>query len=224
MYKIRKTVNLFAFIVLWLGLLMPLTIGVQTVEAQYTADGQGFPLASPISILSPSNTTYSSSSLTLMVTSKFLLDSKYATLSYSVDGKENASMPVSATFFPIETLITYANGTTKKGISIFSYYIITGHIALPELPEGSHNITVYARYQANNIVGLDSSTVYFTVNSGASTTTSNMSAQNSLDAETPSNMSSLSVENTLVTVASIVAVVLVGTVSLCHFKIHNKIE
>jgi hypothetical protein len=36
---------------------------------------------------------------------------------------------------------------------------------LPELAEGSHNITVYGKYNANNIIGLDNRTVYFTINS-----------------------------------------------------------
>ena len=34
---------------------------------------------------------------------------------------------------------------------------------LSELSEGSHNITVYAKYIANQVVGLDDSMVYFTI-------------------------------------------------------------
>jgi multisubunit Na+/H+ antiporter MnhC subunit len=141
-----------------------LIIGVQIVEAQFTQDGQGFPIASPITILSPSKTTYNSSLLTLNVTSKFLLKPNLATFSYSLDGENNATLPIDATFVPIETLRTYANGTTETGISIFSYYRLSGDVALPELSEGTHTLTVFAEYQANNIIGLDACTVYFTVN------------------------------------------------------------
>ncbi len=172
----RKTISLLAVFVL--GLLTSLLVGVQTVKAQYTPDGQGFPVVSPISILSPSNSTYSSNLLTLNITAKILLDPSNAKMVYSIDGKNNATLPIEATFVPIEAEIVYANGTTTTGTSIFSPYVITGCVALPELPEGPHNITVYAKYQFNNVIGLDNSTVYFTINYGIPPIISNVSLEN----------------------------------------------
>jgi hypothetical protein len=122
--------------------LSSLMVGVRAVEAQL--DGQGFPPASPITILSPSNTTYNSSLLTLNVTIKFLLKPNLAAFSYSIDGGNNATSPIEATFVPIETLRTCANGTTETGISVFSYYILNGVVALPELSEEAHVIAVFA--------------------------------------------------------------------------------
>jgi hypothetical protein len=146
-----------------LALLVLLVAGVQTVKAPYTSDGQGFILASPINITSPSNITYSSNLLTLNVTFKLLLSPSCANVSYSIDGKNNATIPLTATRDLIEATITYENGTTVTGNATFAPYTITGEVVLPELAEGSHNITVYAKYNANNIIGLDKSIVYFTI-------------------------------------------------------------
>ncbi len=150
------------------ALLILLAAGVQTVKAPYTLDGQGFPLATPITITSPSNITYSSNLLTLSLTFKFLLGPSYVNISYSIDGKNNATVPLTAMHEPVEATRTYANGTTVKVNSTFMVpYTITGLAALPELPEGTHNITVYAKYKANNVIGLDNSTVYFTISSNS---------------------------------------------------------
>jgi hypothetical protein len=149
-----------------LALLFMLAAGVQTVKAQYTTDGRAFILASPITITSPSNSTYSSSVLILNVTFKLLLSPSCANVSYSVDGKSNATIPLTATQEPVEATRTYANGTTVIVNSTFMVpFTITGWAAVPDLAEGAHNITVYARYNANNIIGLDNSTVYFTISS-----------------------------------------------------------
>jgi hypothetical protein len=151
-----------------LALLISLVAGVQTVKAPYTEDGQGFPLASPISITSPSNSTYSSGLLTLNVTVKTFLNpnTSNVTLVYSIDGKTNTTIRTESTPVPIEAEFTDANGTKTTGVSIQSYYLITGWATLPEMPEGSHSITVYGKYEfpgSYHNIGLDNSTVYFTI-------------------------------------------------------------
>jgi hypothetical protein len=167
-----------------LGLLTSLLVGVQTTGAQYAQDGRYFPLASPINITSPSNNTYSSSLLTLNITFKLVsnLDRTNITIFYSVDGKDNVTIPVSGTFVPIEVTRTYENGTTETVISsFFSYYVITGCVALPELPEGLHEITVYGEYEhvgGSNFNVFDSSTVYFTIDDGNPPVISNLSLEN----------------------------------------------
>jgi hypothetical protein len=156
-----------ALTLIW-ALLILLVAGVQTVKAQHTADGQGFPLASPISITSPSNSTYSSNLLTLNVTFKLLLSPSCANVTYSIDGKNNATIPLTATLEPVEATRTYENGTTViVNSTFFVPYTITGWAELPELAEGPHNITVYARYLANNVVGLDEGTVYFSISTNS---------------------------------------------------------
>ena len=142
--------------------------GARVVLAQYTSDGEPFPISSPLHIVSPSNCTYSSDSLTLDVVVKSLLDSKNINLSYSLDGKDNVTLPLSATKEPVEVTRTYANGTVDIVTSSpFVPYTVTGEAALEGLSEGTHNITVYAEYIANNVVGLDDSTVWFTIDTGS---------------------------------------------------------
>jgi len=155
-----------------LALLISLVAGVQTVTAPYTEDGQGFPLASPISITSPSNSTYSSGLLTLNVTVKTFLNPNTSnlTLVYSIDGKTNTTIRTESTPVPIEVETTDANGTKTTGVSIQSYYLITGWATLPEMPEGSHSITVYGKYEfpgSYHNIGLDNSTVYFTISTNS---------------------------------------------------------
>ena len=176
-----KTIILLAVFVL--GLLTSLLIGVQTVKAQYTPDGQGFILVSPINIISPSNSTYTPQSLTLNLTFKSFLDSSKAniTIVYCVDGKTNTTIRTESTPVPIEAEITYANGTKTTGISIQSYYLVTGWATLPEMPEGSHSLTVYGKYEfpsSYHNIGLDNRTVYFTVNDGNPPIISNLSLEN----------------------------------------------
>jgi hypothetical protein len=161
---IKRTVSVLTLI---LALLVLLVAGVQTVKAPYTSDGKGFILASPISITSPSNSTYSSNLLTLNVTFKLLLSLSCTNVSYSIDGKNNATIPLTAIRDLIEATITYENGTTVTGNATFVPCTITGNVALPELAEGSHNITVYAKYNANNVIAFDNSTVYFTIHSNS---------------------------------------------------------
>jgi hypothetical protein len=146
--------------------LLSMVAGVNPVIAPYTSDGQGFPLVSPISIMSPSNITHSNSELTLIVTFKFLLSPKYSTLTYSLDGEDNVTIPLTGTQEPREVTRTYANGTSVTvNSTLMVPFNIKGEIALPELSEGQHNITVYAKYFANQVVAFDESTVHFTISS-----------------------------------------------------------
>jgi hypothetical protein len=164
--------------------LSSLLVGLEVVHAPYIADGRLFPLASPIIITSPSNTTYSSGLLMLDISFKLMLNVEKTniTVLYCLDGKENVSFPVSAEFFPMETTVTYENGTTVTGISsIFSYYIINGSVALPELSEGFHNILVYGIYEragGSSFNVYDAASVYFTINDGIAPVISNLSVEN----------------------------------------------
>ena len=146
--KTTKSTLIFTLV-----LLILLVVDVPTVTAHYTPDGQAFILVSPISITSPSNSTYTPQSLTLNFTVKSFADSSQAniTILYSIDGKNNQTINIQSTPVPM---------------GIQSYYLITGLATLPEMTEGSHNVTVYGKYEfpiSYHNIGLDNSTVYFTI-------------------------------------------------------------
>ena len=159
-----KVLRVAALLALWVSAVLFVSFQLQAVKALDPAQGQGFPLASPITIMSPLNTTYYSRLLELNVTFRLGLVPSSANLTYSLDDQPMEPLPLAATFFPIQATTTYANGTTANVTSIFSYYIMTGLVVLPTLLDGSHHISVYARYHENSIYATDDATVYFTVN------------------------------------------------------------
>ncbi len=136
-----------------------------TATAQHTSEGKPFILVSSISINSPTDGNCVNQPLMLNVTVKSFIDANKTavTMQYSIDGEANITLSIQSTPVPIETEIIYPNGTAGKGISVMSYHQICGYATLPELSEGTHNVTVYARYDFDP-VGLDSRTVNFTVN------------------------------------------------------------
>jgi hypothetical protein len=146
------------------ALSVSLSCEIQDVHAQHTADGKYYILATPITVISPSNATYYSDSLILNVTFKTCNGPAHTDMNYSLDGKDNFTVPLNAVFEPIYALRTYPNGTTETGISMFSQYVYTGELSLTELSEGEHNLVVYSQYTGNNVIGYDSKEVFFTVN------------------------------------------------------------
>ena len=159
-----KVLKVVALLALWILAGSYVLAQFQVAKAVDPAQGQGFPLASPITIMSPLNTTYISRLLELNVTFRLGLVPSSANLTYSLDDQPVETLPLTATFFPVQATTTYANGTTANITSIFSYYIMTGRVVLPTLPDGSHHISVYARYHENSIYATDGATVYFTIN------------------------------------------------------------
>jgi hypothetical protein len=163
-----------------------LVVTLQNVEAQQTTQESGFPFFSEISILSPHNATYPDDLLTLNITSLTLFKPSTVniTIVYSVDGEENVTIPVEEIPEVRLVTVTYANGTTEtvQGEPPFVPARIGGWVTLPELPEGTHHITVYAKMQYNNgdrdFIGLDSNTVYFTIDDGAPPIISALSLEN----------------------------------------------
>ena len=184
MIKVKKTKKANVVLcILVLGILVAFLAGTQTIQAQHTASDQAFILASPLTINSPSNSTYSSSLLTLNITVKTLVNPSASniTMVYSIDGATNTTISIESTRVPLWVDITYANGTTTKGISISSPYLITAIADLPELSEGSHNLTIYAKYELSSSdrdIGFDEKTVYFTIDDGKPPTISNLSPEN----------------------------------------------
>lgn len=97
-------------------------------------------------ITSPSNKTYSSNTLTLSVAGQVIIGSNvYLTMNYSLDGQESLPLPVVV--------------QTRDGSLVGS---IVGSVTLPNLSDGSHNITVFGDLKANG-PNLAQATVYFTV-------------------------------------------------------------
>lgn len=176
----KKTLALKVF-ALWA--LTTLFVGFRPVQAQHTVDGRYFPLVSAISITSPSNSTCSSGLLMLNITFTMMHNAHITnmTMLYTVDGKANVTLPVSSTFVPLTATRTYENGTIMNVTSIYSYYVITGSVDLPELPKGSHKISVYGKYErggGSSFDVFDDSTVIFTINDGKAPVLSNLSVEN----------------------------------------------
>ena len=97
----------------------------------YTADGKLFAYVSAIAIDSPTNTTYMTDQVSLnFVVNTFVMGGFVDTvMSYSIDGKDNVTVSTVSTFVPVESTVTYANGTQITGESAFySYYHVTGSV------------------------------------------------------------------------------------------------
>jgi len=103
------------------------------------------------------------------------------TMVYNIDGKNNESIAAQSTRVPIMADISDANGTVTKGVSVQSYYLISGLATLPEMTKGTHSLTVYGRYEfagSYHNLGFDNRTVYFTVNDGYPPAILNLSLEN----------------------------------------------
>jgi hypothetical protein len=135
-----KKLSMGGFIVL---LVMVLCV-LQPVQAPNTDDGEIFALVSPIFIDSPSNTTYAVNHVCLSFIVSTYVDCRTnnITLIYSLDGKDNVTIPIQATDS-----------------------VITGVVNLEKLKSGSHSLTVfgiYSMHQSPKMV-FDSRSVYFTI-------------------------------------------------------------
>jgi hypothetical protein len=144
-------------LMLVLALLILSMAGTQFVEAD---SEPAFPLLSKVNIVSPSNSTYNSSLLTLNANVTTIGGSNiHTSMSYSLDGTSNQTVPIT---------IEYPAGNS------FTLALHVGLVDLPALTEGSHNITVHVacEYPNNNrfvdapdtITAFYNSTVYFTIN------------------------------------------------------------
>jgi len=141
---------------------------LQPIQAQYTTDGSGPPLFSPITIDSPTNITYTTNQVTLAVTVKSMRNIQSDTLimTYSLDNTENVTILTTTEFVPVESTFTYSDGTTSQEISpLHSYYVISGTVDIENLQSGQHNITVTGQYKetSNLNIIIDRQTIHFTV-------------------------------------------------------------
>jgi len=166
---------LFASCFLGLLLFAFLSVGIQTVEAQ-TAVAQSH--SADLTIISPSNTTYSSNSLLVNVTiSRLFKPSEYdSTILYSLNGEANVTVPSTATYHPLGTSFFE---------SLMSFTTIAGAASLPQLSEGYYCLTVYGIYTRAEGVGSnypavmhDIEKVYFTVDDGVAPSLANLQIQN----------------------------------------------
>ena len=173
----RKTEILLTATFMGLLLLAPFLIEPQTVEAQ-AADAESH--SSPLKIISPSNTTYSSNSLILDVTIHRLFkpteyDSK---IMYSLNGENNVTVPSTETFFDMAT-------PDSIWSALASYTLIAGSTSLQNLSEGYYFLTVFGVYErAKGIspkypaIMQDTKTVYFTINNGVPPSITNLQIEN----------------------------------------------
>lgn len=140
------------------------SVEIETVRAQAEEDQLPFGL----SVSSPINITYSSSSLSLSVSARRMFrQSRYTSeLMYSLDGKTNVTLQSTATFHDMSIPNTIFSG-------LASYTTIKGTRYLSNLSEGPHNVTVYGIYTNTGLATLgpavmhDAQTIYFSINDGA---------------------------------------------------------
>ena len=162
----KKTAVIFAASLLGLILLCPFLIELQTVEA--------------LTIISPSNTTYSSNSLMLNVTiyRLFKPDEYDTRIMYSLNGETNATVPSTETFL---------DRTTPDSIwsALMSCTIISGTTSLQNLSEGYHSLTVIGLYERARGISTkypalmhDTETVYFTIDNGITPSLTNLQIEN----------------------------------------------
>ncbi len=98
-------------------------------------------------LFSPLNRTYNSRLLTVKLTFSAGLGIKY-TINYNIDEKYEKPIP-----FEIE-----------NPIELHAVYKATGYVALPELSEGSHNLTIYLIGSGHQHRTLSyTETIYFTI-------------------------------------------------------------
>lgn len=141
--------------------LFSVTVGVEVTNE---VDAATY-LSSGVGIMSPTNSTYSPSLLTLNTLVIGLGGSNIDySMAYSLDGKGNVTFPI-------------AIQTHDRSFQL----TISGSATLPELSEGSHNITVYEKIEINTSAPStlwDSNTVYFTIDDGNPPITTNLSLEN----------------------------------------------
>jgi hypothetical protein len=138
-----------------LMLLLPLLIPTWVTMPIVKVARANFVPAADIYITAPGNKTYSSSLLMLNYTAYFTI-TRNEFVVYSIDGGDNVTI-------------------LERQSSEF-YETICKQVSLPELPDGSHNLAVYAIYPERSGVS-SSAKVYFTVDT-TPPTISNLSVEN----------------------------------------------
>ncbi len=121
-----------------------LTFNLKNCFAQTIPEESGSSLMRTLEVASPINSAYYVGSVTLNASICSVANSVYScTILYSLDGKANVSLHLSSKFIPVECTRTYANGTTEKAASMFSYYRYNGIKVLSGLIQGNHTLEVY---------------------------------------------------------------------------------
>jgi hypothetical protein len=162
----------FGLLIISLGILHPAQAQLFRVDEgfAFNDEGQLFGYVSAIQLDSPVNTTYTTNHVSLdFVVKTFVMGGIIDTImSYSIDGKDNVTVPTSATFIPLEADVTYTDGTKTKAVSQFySHYLISGSVDLKDLQSGEHSLTIFGHYTRRSTpdeIGFATQTVWFTIN------------------------------------------------------------
>ncbi len=123
-------------------------------------------VAEAVTIISPTNRTYSPGVLELSVSEGGLGGGSniHYSMTYTLDGKGNVSIPSAIQYFDNSFQV-----------------MVNGSVFLPVLPEGPHNVTVYEETFWDITppwTFSDNATVYFTVDDGKAPVTTFLSAEN----------------------------------------------
>jgi hypothetical protein len=135
----RKTILIVLVLLLCL-----LRFNLKNCFAQTIPEESGSSVMRTFEVASPLNSTCYAGSVTLNASICSIANSIYSCkILYSLDGRVNVSLSLSSKFIPVECTRIYANGTTEKAPSMFSYYRYNGIKDLSNLPQGNHTLEVY---------------------------------------------------------------------------------
>lgn len=187
--KVRLLYAAVILVAILLALLVPESAG----------GSEDFPFASPVSIISPSNSTYSTGQLTLNVRIVTLIGRNInVSIAYTLDGTCGGEIPLAK--------------LPRNGSKISALYM--GSAKLPELPDGPHRLDVHCRIEIENFsangvyhqkyVCWRNATVHFTIN------TAPLTAPN----QQPENQQPKPSINPLIAIAITVA----GAALLAYYK------
>ena len=223
-------------------LLFSSSLGYASCNIVFTENGHDLVATTSPYIISPANQTYNSGLLNLNVSFKGLIwGNIYFSMNYSLDGKDNQTIPLTSHYF----------GSFLQGDPDKNYW--DGSVELPVLPSGSHCLTVYLEAiwetfdssGSHNQTKIDSQTVDFAVSpltqlptpqqptNSSSTPQPHISiSPNPLaviptPTETAPNNEPTGLvlyQRTLTTVASMIIIIAVVSVTLACFKRKNKKE
>ena len=171
-------------------------IGIQAVEVAEASN----PWFSTI-IKSPTNSTYNTSPLILETTTNGLSGSNvYYSSTYSLDGKQNVTIP-------------FTTETHEKSFSI----TMTGIAALPLLSEGFHSITVYEKVDVGTTPPKnywESYTVNFSVAQQIQSSSSIATSPTINETQLPNSQPN----SPMPTAIAVIIVIAVASIVLVYFK------
>jgi hypothetical protein len=163
---------------------------IQPTQAQFSEVNGKLQYVSLLDITSPANITYATNQVCLNFTAKAQFDPNVAnvTITYRLDNQTKVTVPITFVYVPVGMIMDAEGNPTGKGSTFYSYYLLSGCVDLTDLPQGSHRLSVDARYidYARNDAYSDSALIYF-ITEGSSQIASNTEFEQQITLDTDLN-------------------------------------